>query len=104
MVRYSNHLRGTEANGLSYQIPICRAELNTQRAGECNRQPSKFASQKAKKRDFQKELRKCLQKYSKPVSCAERKRFAKKRGLLIQERIGDNKQKISPNLAKRTDF
>ena len=86
------------------QIPICRAELNTQRAGKCNRQPSKFASQKAKKRDFQKELRKCLQKYSKPVSCAERKRFAKKRGLLIQERIGDNKQKISPNLAKRTDF
>ena len=49
-------------------------------------------------------FKKISPKHSKPVSCAERKRFAKKRGLLIQERIGDNKQKISPNLAKRTDF
>ena len=86
------------------QIPICRAELNTQRAGKCNRQSSKFASQKAKKRDFQKELRKCLQKYSKPVSCAERKRLGKNCGFWGKEQNGDNKQKISPNLAKRTDF
>ena len=38
------------------------------------------------------------------MSCAEAKRFAKKCGLLMGEQVGDNKQKISPNLAKRTDF
>ena len=38
------------------------------------------------------------------MSCAERKRFVKKCGLLTSEHFGDNKQKISPNLAKRTDF
>ena len=30
--------------------------------------------------------------------------LAKNSGFLATERIGDNKQKISPNLAKRTDF
>ena len=43
-------------------------------------------------------------KRPKPVSCAERKRFVKNCGLLAQEQVGDNKQKISPNLMKRTDF
>ena len=38
------------------------------------------------------------------MSCAERKRFVKNCGLLAQEQVGDNKQKISPNLMKRTDF
>jgi len=38
------------------------------------------------------------------VSCVERKRFAKNCGLLAKEQTGDNKQKISPNLMKRTDF
>ena len=38
------------------------------------------------------------------MSCAERKRFAKNCGLLAKEQVGDNKQKISPNLMKRTDF
>ena len=38
------------------------------------------------------------------MSCDETKRFDKNCGLLISERVGDNKQKISPNLAKRTDF
>ena len=32
------------------------------------------------------------------------KAFCKKCGLLMGEQVGDNKQKISPNLAKRTDF
>ena len=36
--------------------------------------------------------------------CAERKRFVKNCGLLTGERVGDNIQKISPILAKRTDF
>ena len=43
-------------------------------------------------------------KRQKPVSCAERQRFVKNRGLLTGERVGDNKQKNSPHLAKRTDF
>ena len=38
------------------------------------------------------------------MSCAEKNVLLKKRGILAQEKIGDNKQKISPNLAKRTDF
>ena len=45
-----------------------------------------------------------MKKRSKPVSCAERKRFVKNCGLLTGERVGDNKQKICPNLTKRTDF
>ena len=43
-------------------------------------------------------------KRPKPMSCAERKRFVKNCGLLAQGQVGDNKQKISPNLMKRTDF
>jgi len=43
-------------------------------------------------------------KRPKPVSCAERKRFVKNCGFLAQEQVGNNKQKISPNLMKRTDF
>ena len=74
------------------------------RADEINRQPSKFESQKAKKRDFQKTFPKLLKKHAKPVSCAERKRFAENCGLLAKEQVGDNKQKISPNLTKKTDF
>ena len=38
------------------------------------------------------------------MSRAERKRFAKNCGILTKEQVGDNKQKISPNLMKRTDF
>ena len=38
------------------------------------------------------------------MSCAERKHFAKNCGLLTKEQVGDNKQKTSPNLMKRTDF
>ena len=38
------------------------------------------------------------------MSCAERKRFAENCGLLAREQVGDNEQKISPNLTKRTDF
>ena len=38
------------------------------------------------------------------MSCAERKRFAENCGLLAKEQVGDNKQKISPNLTKKTDF
>ena len=38
------------------------------------------------------------------MSCAERKRLLKNCGLSTRDYVGDNKQKISPNLAKRTDF
>ena len=57
-----------------------------------------------KEKGFPKNTQKCLQKRTKPVSCAERKRFAKNCGLLAKDQVGYNKQKISPNLTKRTDF
>jgi len=63
-----------------------------------------LSRRKQRKGIFKKTFPKLLKKHTKPVSCAERKRFAKNCGLLAKEQIGDNKQKISPNLAKRTDF
>ena len=66
--------------------------------------PQNLSRRKQRKGIFKKTFPKLLKKHAKPVSCAEKKRFVKNCGLFAKEQVGDNKQKISPNLTKRTDF
>ncbi|MBQ3064398.1 MAG: hypothetical protein IJC99_06330 [Clostridia bacterium] len=50
------------------------------------------------------EIKNALKKSANRCYVPKHSVFAKNCGLLISERFRDNKQKISPNLAKRTDF
>ena len=79
--------------------------MNTKRAD--GKQPSalKICIAVSKEKGFSKENNESAHKNTQNRCLVlKQNTMAKNCGLLIAERIRDNKQKISPNLAKRTDF